>query len=80
MRCSRLPPVVAMLRSCCDAPARIASRAAGSAYDQRVIREVGSCAPARRSALRRPSGSLDLGERQPGDVDEARGDARRPAS
>ena len=42
MRCSRLPPVVAMLRSCCDAPARIAlDKHRIALLDQRVIGEIG---------------------------------------
>ena len=73
VRCSRLPPVVAMLRSCPDAPA---SSACG---EHRVARR-GRAGSAARSLLRTPapirrppsSGSLDSVERQARDVDEQR--------
>ena len=41
MRCRRLPPVDAILRSCCEAPARIALAIGIALLDQRMIGEVG---------------------------------------
>ena len=72
MRCRRLPPVEAMLRSCCDAPARIALASKRIARrDLRVIGEVavGDERADTQAAILR---FIDLLERQMRDVDQSR--------
>ena len=74
MRCIRLPPTVAMLRSCGEAPARIAcdeQRIARARPPGRRRRRCSSTSAPRRSP---PSGELlDPRERQAADIDQRLG-------
>ena len=80
VRCSRLPPIVAMLRSCGDAPASSAcDEHRESALDERVVREV-AVAHQRADAHAAVRPSSIFVERQRVDVDERRAASRRRAS